>query len=205
MAGRTRNWSVIGYPESLKMGWLDILSEKGVQAIISPLHDKDVFIKDIEENGAIVHHKGDLKKAHFHIIFIFDSVKTSDQVYNLVKEISVEGGAVHPIAILNLRSSVRYLIHKDNPDKAQYQLEDVINIGGVDLEKYITSDKEKEEDINERFLTIFNLIQEEDIDSFNTLVSLTLGLDYEYFSLVRKNAFFFSQIIKDRFFQRQRM
>lgn len=193
MAQRTRNWTCIGYPESLKIGWLDLLSEKGIQCLVSPLHDKDVYAKDSEE-----HKKGDLKKAHFHLVFIFDSVKTQQQVQELVNEISLPDCGVLPIAVMNLRSSVRYLIHKDNPEKAQYSLSDLINIGGVDIEKYLSNDKEKEEDLNSKFVEIFNLIQSENISSFTQLTAFLLGFDLELFSVFRKNAFFFTQIMKDR-------
>lgn len=192
---RTRNWQVIGYPESLKVGWLDVLQSKGIQCLVSPLHDKDVFKNDCGENK-----KGDLKKAHFHIIFIFDSVKSLSQVQALVEEIYQDGKAVLPIAILNLRSSIRYLVHKDDKDKAQYQVEDILNIGGVDLDKYLVNDSEKETDINDKFNQIFSLINDFNLTSFTDVAACLLSVDDELFSVFRKNAFFFSQIMRDRKF-----
>lgn len=193
MAVRTRNWQVIGYPESLRLGWLDVLQSKGIQALISPLHDKDVFKNDSGENK-----KGDLKKSHYHIVFIFDSVKSVSQVKELVAEIYQDGKAVLPIAVLNLRSSIRYLIHKDDKDKAQYDVNDIINIGGVDLDKYLVNDVEKETDINTKFNEIFHLINDFSLTSFTDLAACLLSTDDELFSVFRKNAYFFSQIMKDR-------
>lgn len=193
MAVRTRNWQVIGYPESLRLGWLDVLQSKGIQALISPLHDKDVFKNDCGENK-----KGDLKKSHYHIVFIFDSVKSESQVKDLVAEIYQDGKAVLPIGVLNLRSSIRYLIHKDDKDKAQYDVNDIINIGGVDLDKYLVNDVEKETDINSKFNEIFRFINDLNLTCFTDLASCLISNDDELFSVFRKNAFFFSQIMKDR-------
>ena len=62
---RSRNWVGIAYPENLKDGWLEILNSKGVQALDFPLHDSDVYERDIEKDGKIEHKKGDKKKAPF--------------------------------------------------------------------------------------------------------------------------------------------
>lgn len=79
-AGRTRSWTFILYPESAPENWRDILDEFHVEWIESPLHDKDK-----EANG-------DIKKPHWHILIIFESVKAYEQV----KEITDSLNAPHP-------------------------------------------------------------------------------------------------------------
>ena len=40
---RSRYWATIVYPESAATGWLGVLQSMGIQAVLSPLHDKDVY------------------------------------------------------------------------------------------------------------------------------------------------------------------
>ena len=63
---RAKDWTFIVYPESAPEDWRSILADKlQVKAIISPLHDKDI-LDDVEQTP---------KKAHYHVILRFDSVK----------------------------------------------------------------------------------------------------------------------------------
>lgn len=61
---RYRNFATVVYPDSAPPNWLDILSEHKVPAFVSPLHDSDV------------NPTGENKKAHFHVMLMFDGVKT---------------------------------------------------------------------------------------------------------------------------------
>lgn len=196
---RSRNWVGIAYPENLKDGWLEILNSKGVQALISPLHDSDVYERDIEKDGKIEHKKGDKKKPHYHVVFIFDSVKSEEQVNRLFAELHKEKPPIC-IQVLNLRGTIRYLIHKDDKNKAQYKEENIINIGGIDLDKYLKNDVEKDTDITNKFAKIIGMFDEYDIYTFSEACSMLYSIDDELFTLFRKNAYFFSQLIKDRYF-----
>ena len=109
---RTRNFATVVYPTSEKTpeNWKDILREQIIPAFISPLHDKD-------KNTT-----GEVKKAHYHIIIMFEGVKTIEQareVFDLI-------GGVGKEPIKSNRAYVRYLCHLDKPQKAKYSIEDVI-------------------------------------------------------------------------------
>lgn len=109
---RAYHWATILYPESCKENWKEILmGDDGlhISFCVSPLHDKDVNLD------------GEIKKAHYHLIFIFDTLKSFDQI----KEICDMIGAVTPQRCLSLRGAARYLCHLDNPEKYQYNVEDV--------------------------------------------------------------------------------
>jgi len=41
-ASKTRYWAFIVYPESAPKNWLSILEDLHMQALVSPLHDKDL-------------------------------------------------------------------------------------------------------------------------------------------------------------------
>lgn len=117
--GRTRNFTTVVYPESAPEDWQRILSEKMVPAFISPLHDKDINYES--ENK-------EQKKPHYHVMLCFDSVKTLDQA----REITTAFGGVGCEAVNSVRGCARYLCHLDNPDKFQYNIDDVICLGGAD-------------------------------------------------------------------------
>lgn len=117
-AGRTRNFATIVYPESAPEDWLEKLADLKIEALVSPLHDQD---KNLD---------GEPKKAHYHVILMFDNVKTIDQAQEIIEQI----GGVGVEKISSLRGYARYLIHADNPEKAQYEKTDIKQFGGADYE-----------------------------------------------------------------------
>ena len=116
-AGRTRNWTFVVYPESVVENWRDILDGEYVQWIESPLHDKDV-----DPNGEI-------KKSHWHVLIMFESVKTYEQVLAITTKIN----ATIPQKCNAVKGLVRYMAHLDNPEKFQYSKSEIIGHGGADV------------------------------------------------------------------------
>lgn len=189
---RSRYWATIVYPESAVNGWLSLLHSMGVQAVLSPLHDRDVYDYTDEKHGF---KKGDLKKPHYHLVFIFDSLKSSVQV----KEITDKIKSVGQLKVLSISGTIRYLTHKDCKDKAQYSDDDVLSIGGVEIDKYLKTENEKEQDINKQYFTISNLCAEFQIKEFADLVDFLLcNEDYDNFKLVRSNSYFWAQYLKSK-------
>ncbi len=118
---RTRNWTIVVYPDSAPDNWRDIIDSWHIEWVESPLHDKDV-------NG-----DGEPKKPHWHILLMFSSVKSYDQVLGLCQEVNCP----IPKQVHNTKALVRYMAHLDNPDKAQYVLSDIVSHGGVDVSDLI--------------------------------------------------------------------
>ena len=116
--GRTRNYATVVYPESAPDNWQQTLAEQFIPAFISPLHDQDVNPGE----------DGEKKKAHYHVILMFDGVKTKEQA----KEIFDLIGGVGCEAVKSIRGYARYLCHLDNPEKAQYDPEKVRCLCGAD-------------------------------------------------------------------------
>lgn len=114
--GRTRVWATVVYPESAAEDWMNWLGETAIPCAISPLHDSDVNAD------------GEAKKAHYHVLFNFDGVKTEEQVKAIVDRI--QGVGLERVA--SVRGYARYLCHLDNPDKTQYSVDDVKCFGGID-------------------------------------------------------------------------
>lgn len=117
---KKRNWAFVLYPESAPENWRDMLQQSGLQCAVSPLHDKD-----IDPNG-------EPKKPHWHIILIY-SGPTS---FNVVKSLCDSLNAPIPQALEQVRGYYRYLTHKDNPEKAQYDEKDITTINGFNIADY---------------------------------------------------------------------
>ena len=137
-SGRVRNFATVVYPESAQANWLDVLSELKVPAFVSPLHDCDC------------NPDGEKKKAHYHVIFAFDSVKTEEQARACAEAINGVGLEV----VKSMRSHCRYLCHLDNPEKAQYSPDDVKAFGGLDYLSAISSGADRREMIREMMVFI---------------------------------------------------
>lgn len=126
---RTRNFATIVYPESAPENWLDILGEQCIPCFVSPLHDKDENSLDKER-----------KKPHYHVMLMFEGVKSIEQVQGIFSLI----GGVGCEVVQSLRGAARYLCHLDNPEKAQYDTSlvrcfagaDYMSVIGLAIDKY---------------------------------------------------------------------
>ena len=121
------------YPESAPDDWIIKLQEQCVPALISPLHDKDINAD------------GTRKKEHYHVMILFEGVKTCEQA----KEVfSVIGGVgIEPLKCT--RAYARYLCHLDNPEKAKYDMANVISCSGADYMAMISLAMDKYSAIGE--------------------------------------------------------
>lgn len=128
-ASKTRNWCTILYPESCAGNWTEIVKSWKIQALASPVHDKDVT-----ENG-------ELKKPHIHLMMMFPGPKSASNVKELIAPL----GAVGLEPVQSVSGMARYLCHLDNPDKAQYDMKYVGAFGGADYSVCISPSDGMEE------------------------------------------------------------
>lgn len=211
---RTRNWTFVFYPESTREDWRDVLGEKGLQLAVSPLHDCDKYTKEVyytkdstdadgvaHKAGELKHKAGELKKPHYHAVILFDSVKSREQVQEIAQSIAKEGTTAPAVQhCLNLRGSMRYLAHIDNPDKAQYRTEEIETIGGIDWAYYAMSSADLEADTRGKISAVLALVAEHGISDFADLVDCVLEKEPIVFEVVRKNAYFFGQYLKRKIY-----
>lgn len=131
---RSRNYATIVYPNkeyldsiapaydgadgygSAPTNWQEIIADLHTPVMISPLH------QDYNPDGA-------MKKPHFHVLFMFETVKDWELQ---VKPIFESFGGVGREFVNSARGYARYLCHLDNPEKEQYNPEDVKCLGGAD-------------------------------------------------------------------------
>lgn len=131
------------YPESAPEDWREALGDLHVKAFVSPLHDKDVWTKrDEKENPD--HKAGTPKKAHWHVMLIFDGVKSDAQVRDMIA--SVTGTDKESIYYLVPNSGVgmaRYLCHMDEKKKVHYDPAAVEEYSGACYVEYCANSTDK--------------------------------------------------------------
>lgn len=164
---RTRNFTTILYPESAVTNWRDVLAEMCVPAIVSPLHDKDT------------NPDGTPKKPHYHILLMFSGVKTVEQVHGLVKTF----GAIKPQIVSNAQSMARYFIHKDNPEKYQYDSAEIQNFSGADWSELVKTSRDRYDTLQE----IIAFIDEKKMFSYYDLVNYCRLNNRRWFEVVCDN------------------
>lgn len=146
---RCRNYTAILYPESAVEGWQDILAAAHVEALVSPLHDRDVTPE------------GEKKKDHYHVMVMYQGNKSLKQAQELFDSL----GATKCQPINSIRGEARYLCHLDNPEKEQYDVKDVLEFGGADYQGIIGLPSDKYGILRE----LMAFIEMNDVLSFSEL------------------------------------
>lgn len=158
---RTRSWATVVYPESAPENWLDLLREVRVDCFVSPLHDLDH-----DPDGCV-------KKAHYHVLFSFPSVKSIDQVLELVHVF----GGVGAEYVYSFRAYARYLCHLDNPKKAKYDVDKVLSFGVLDYRDQIACSSERYDTIKQ----IIAWIRENQCTQYNELLDFAMEYNEDWF------------------------
>lgn len=131
--------------------WLEKLSDAHVATLVSPMH-----IGDVNPDGKP-------KKPHWHVLIVYEGVKTWE---TQVKPFFESFGGVGREDVQSARGYARYLCHLDNPEKCQYNPSGVITYGGADY-KAIT--QMPTDDINELY-AILDIIEDNHIVSYRQLI-----------------------------------
>jgi hypothetical protein len=175
---RTRNYASIVYEESAPHGWIEALKNQFIPAFVSPLHNRDV------------NPTGEVKKSHWHVILMFDSVKTTKQaqcVFDKIKGVGCE-------KVQSIRGYVRYLCHLDNPEKAQYDPTEVVSFCGADYYDiiHLVTDKYKALKEIQEFCINFNYY------SFSDLMDYCLVYRPDWFRVVVDNTVYIKEYLKSK-------
>lgn len=180
---KARTWLAVFYPESLPADWEDRLKEFADKVFIGPLHDKD-----ISEDGS-----GTPKKAHYHIIMDFCNDKRGDTIADFCFSLNQP----MPQKCNSIASAVRYLVHKDHPDKYQYSKSDIKEYGKARGSKcaddYLTSNADETSDLNE----ILDFCEENNIYSLSILRKYSRKEKPDWNDLImRKHAYVIKNMLK---------
>ena len=186
---RTRNWATIIYPESAAENWIEILKRQCVPALISPLHDKDIIEKNSGDEDINC-----FKKPHYHVVIMFQNVKTEKQAEEIFKKINGVGVEI----VHCLKSYASYLCHLNDPDKAQYSISDVIACAGADYYSIISMPSNKYEVISE----MIDFCIEQNVISYAELLCYSKEERPDWFRLLCDSATVtIVQFLKSRYWQ----
>lgn len=174
---KKRHWAFVLYPESAPSNWRDILQQTGLTCAISPLHDKDINPDNTP------------KKAHYHVILSYSNTTT----YNCVKSLCDSLNQPIPQPLEQVRGYYRYLTHKDNPEKYQYDEKEITSINGFDISNFIEL---SENEVFEIENNVVSFIRDNNIIEYKDLVDLLK--DNEMFTelkVVCKHTLFFNSYL----------
>lgn len=175
---RCRNFCSILYPEDNE-NWESDLRQLHVTAVVSPLHTGE------KEDGSAL-------KPHFHIVLLYDSVKTMEQA----KEDFKSFGAIDRCEMVRaIRSYLRYLCHLDetDPSKPHYDPEQVKVIGDFNYMDMIQS----EEDDTNLLIDITNFIHSNHITNLIEFQCFNISHNLDWFRVIaRSSTIYVKEIIK---------
>lgn len=175
MSDRSNVWTFVCYPgDSLPENYIQIIDNWHVPTLLSPVHNKD---KNGDESE---------KKKHIHVMLYFGS--GANKSFNQVKKLSDQLGATRPEIVRSTNSLIRYFIHRDNPEKAQYRVEDLRAYGGFE---YLTAFENYTND-EQCYKFIEDIINSEVIYNLHTLVVELRRRNCNYEAMfVRKHTIYF--------------
>jgi hypothetical protein len=180
---KKRNWCFFVYPESAPANWTEILQQRGLVFTVSPLHDKDVAVKNVI---------GEEKKPHWHVIACWNG----PTAYSVVKALTDELNAPIPKPCENIRGYYRYFTHKDNPDKYQYDEKEIRSFNGFNIADYIEQTKSE---VNQIKRQLQRLIRDKNIIEYAELMYyLDDNAMYNEHDVANSNTMFFSKLITSR-------
>lgn len=153
---KKRYWAFVLYPESAPTNWREILQQTGLSIAVSPLHDKDIDPT------------GQPKKAHYHIILCYDGPTTYNNVKTNITDVLNQP---IPIALEQVRGYFRYLTHKDNPDKYQYNEKDITIINDFDVDNYNDLTRSQ---VNSILISLIKYISDNQIQEYSILLDMLI-------------------------------
>nr|WP_030004205.1 replication protein [Mycoplasma mycoides]AAA98481.1 hypothetical protein [Mycoplasma mycoides] len=184
---KKRNWTLLVYPDSAPENWKEILDQNGVE-YFGALHDKDV------------NPDGTIKKPHYHIVLAYSGPTT----FNNVKTLCNTLNSPKPLPLDGVGGMWRYMTHKDNPEKYQYDDSIIFTGNGFDISNYKELTKKEISDIK---LGLIDIIKNKQITEYSTFIDVVSNLgNIDVFDVASKNTIFFTSYINSfRFKLREEM
>ncbi len=172
---RYRSFMIVLYPDDETHVNALLYVQEFIDKYAFILHDKDY------------NEKGEIKKAHYHVILNLSNAKS---ISALAKELNIGANYITPTKKSYI-NGLRYLIHADDKDKYQYELDEVQGPLKSRLKKALASDVDESDAV----LELMVLIENQDYLSMRTFVRLIAesGL-WQYY---RRNAYTFNLLLSE--------
>lgn len=164
---RRKVWAAILYQESAPKNWKEILESTHVAIAVSPLHDRDIWTESDEEIDAL-HVAGTQKKAHWHLVMYFESLKSYQQALGVVSSLGIK----YVEAVESPTAYNRYLCHLDSPEKAQYERKDIVLLNGAKCDQ--SKPKPTADELQVVRDAILEFVKENGITEYSELVFYAL-------------------------------
>lgn len=151
------------------------LAEEHLTFAVSPIHDRD-----IEDDGSP-------KKGHFHVLLAYNSATTLNNIRSWFNACGMPDGELHSVRVC--ASGVgyyRYLTHKDNPEKAQYDDKDIRVFNDYDevFKKFANTESNK----IDKLVRIFQIVDELNTISFHNLIQYLMLNDRDLFKMLTSSS-----------------
>ena len=175
---KSKYYCAVLYPSSKSYDTdklIKALAQEHLTFAVSPIHDKDV-----EEDGSP-------KKAHYHLLLVYSSATTLNNIKGWFKACGMPESDLHSVRVC--ASGVgyfRYLAHKDNPEKAQYNESDIRIFNDSDqlFKKFSKTASDKIDDL----VRIFQIVDKLNTISFHTLIQYLMLNERDLFKLITSSS-----------------
>ena len=151
------------------------LAEEHLTFAVSPIHDRDV-----EDDGS-------LKKGHYHLLLAYSSATTLNNIRGWVKACGMPESDLHSVRVC--ASGVgyfRYLTHKDNPEKAQYDDKEIRIFNDYDeiFKKFANTESDK----IDKLVRIFQIVDDLNTISFHNLIQYLMLNERDLFKMLTSSS-----------------
>lgn len=175
---KSKYFCCVLYPDSSSYDTdkvIKALAEEHLTFAVSPIHNSDV-----EDDGRA-------KKSHYHLLLAYPSATTLNNIRGWFKACGMPESDLHSVRVC--ASGVgyyRYLTHKDNPEKAQYDENDIRVFNDSDelFRKFSKTASDKIDDL----ARIFQIVDELNTISFHTLIQYLMLNERDLFKLLTSSS-----------------
>lgn len=194
-------WAFIIWEDNIAAhpDWKQKLIATYLRFCVSPYHDKDIWSEDDcirhpERAEYIMDHLGEPKKPHYHVLVHCDQNTTWKTMKDLIDSLRIDVG--NPIVIRAPFGYYHYLTHDYNPEKVQYDINEVKHYNGSEPGDYLMEiSKAETMQIKDR---LRNMIRDAKCLTFGEMEDIAASIDNPHYQYVlQNNVTYFKQYLVD--------
>lgn len=175
---KSKYFCCILYPDSKTYDFdkiIKALAEEHLSFAVSPIHDRD-----IQDDGT-------LKKGHYHLLLAYSSATTLNNIRAWLNVCGMPESELHTVRVCaSAVGYYRYLTHMDNPEKAQYDVNDIRVFNDSDG-LFLKFSKTASEKIDE-LIRIFQIVDELNTISFHSLIQYLMLNERDLFKMLTSSS-----------------
>lgn len=138
---------------------------------------------------------GEPKKPHWHVLILFGQQVWGSYAQRIANELGAANGYWETVPYRH--GYARYMCHMDNPEKYQYNPDDVVCFGGADYIEFAVNNADKSKIKNGILIDIIQMVRKNNIRSYAMVVNYAIDSgNMEWLSILRQNGAFIAEYIK---------